>query len=121
MHTVRIRSSVPHCICLMRFVRYVACTTNITISISFGGSDWAIDPADMVIGNMGGNSSQMCIGAILSIPEADPDSSLPSWVIGSVFLSNVYSVFQANPPAVGFAQLTSASGNSGAFIWYFCL
>ena len=75
----------------------------------------------MIIGNMGGNSSQMCIGAIFDMPDADPDSLLPSWTIGNVFLRNVYSVFQANPPAVGFAQLASASGNSGAFIWYFCL
>ena len=101
----------------MPFVRYAACTTNVAISISFGGTDWIIDPADMNLGTIDGG--QMCVGGIFDMSYGYPGNHSPSWVIGNVFLKNVYSVFQADPPAVGFARLASASGSSGAFVWYF--
>ncbi|KAG8214186.1 aspartic peptidase domain-containing protein [Butyriboletus roseoflavus] len=90
------------------------CTTDVNISISFGGTTWTINAADMNFGTIDLQSGQMCIGGIFDMPEADlSGSSLPSWVIGDVFLKNVYSVFRAEPPAVGFAQLASGLENPG--------
>ncbi|KAF8554784.1 acid protease [Imleria badia] len=109
--------STPNCVCvcLVRFVWYAGCTTNVTISILFGGTDWTINPADMNLGKVDGNSSQMWVG-IFDLPENDPGNPFPSWVIGNVFLKNVYSAFQADPPAIGFARLTNGSGNSGVHL-----
>ncbi|KAF8444969.1 aspartic peptidase domain-containing protein [Boletus edulis BED1] len=90
------------------------CNTNVSVSISFGGTHWAISPDDMNLGpiNLGGKT-QMCVGGIFDIGNTvGSGQGVPSWIIGDTFLKNVYSVFQANPPAVGFAQL--ANGLSGS-------
>jgi hypothetical protein len=89
---------------------FLACDTNVTVYISFGGTNWAISPLDMnlgtlndtMIGNAGASSpSQMCAGGIFDIGIG----SAPAWIVGDTFLKNVYSVFHASPAAVGFAQL----------------
>lgn len=66
----------------------------------------------MNFGTIDTQSGQMCIGGIFDMP-ALGGPSLPTWVIGDAFLKNVYSVFQADPPAVGFAQLASGLQNPG--------
>lgn len=57
-------------------------------------------------------SSSYCLGAFFiidldagtqTIPGAS--SQVPTWIVGSAFLKNVYTVFQSNPTAVGFATL----------------
>ncbi|KAG2751850.1 acid protease [Suillus brevipes Sb2] len=91
------------------------CDTNVTVHISFGGTNWAISPLDMNLGTLNntiiGNAnatSQMCAGGIFDIGIG----STPAWIVGDTFLKNVYSVFRASPPAVGFAQLASGSNSS---------
>ncbi|KAG2141453.1 aspartic peptidase domain-containing protein [Suillus cothurnatus] len=88
------------------------CDTNVTVRISFGGTNWAISPLDMNIGTVNeydptfsnaSAPSQMCVGAIFDVGIRNA----PAWIIGATFLKNVYSVFRANPAAVGFAQLAS--------------
>ncbi|KAG2037516.1 aspartic peptidase domain-containing protein [Suillus americanus] len=94
------------------------CDTNVTVYISFGGTNWAISPLDMNLGTlndtMTGNAnptSQMCAGGIFDIGIG----SVPAWIVGDTFLKNVYSVFRASPAAVGFAQLASGlSSSTGA-------
>ncbi|KAI0301043.1 aspartic peptidase domain-containing protein [Multifurca ochricompacta] len=88
------------------------CNTQLTISISFGGPSWPISLADL---NLGTVSSSLCLGAIFDITQGtpiQPSDGNPSWIVGDTFLKNVYSVFRANPPAVGFAQLSDAAGGS---------
>ncbi|KAF7369214.1 Peptidase A1 domain-containing protein [Mycena venus] len=88
------------------------CSTEVSITLSFGGQAWPISSEDMNLGEVEQGSS-MCVGAIFDISlGADTGSSGPSWVIGDTFLKNVYSVFRQNPMSVGFAQLGSG-GNSG--------
>jgi hypothetical protein len=60
-------------------------------------------PSDLVGGTV---SDSQCLGAFFKF-DAKPgqESSSPTWVIGSAFLKNVYTVFQSEPPAVGFATL----------------
>lgn len=98
------------------------CTTSVTVSISFGGTDWPMSSDDMNLGEFGTNSAgtPMCVGGIFDIGSTvGTGSGVPSWVVGDTFLKNVYTVFRANPASVGFAALasgldTSPSGSSGA-------
>ncbi|KAI0275626.1 aspartic peptidase domain-containing protein [Russula aff. rugulosa BPL654] len=88
------------------------CNTQLSIAISFGGPAWPINPADL---NAGQVSNGRCLGAIFDITAGSnvkPNTDTPDWIVGDTFLKNVYSVFRSNPPAVGFAQLSS--GSSGA-------
>jgi cathepsin D len=88
------------------------CTTQLTLAISFGGPSWPIRAADLNLGTIGNGR---CLGAVFDVSQGSstqPGGVNPSWIIGDTFLKNVYSVFRANPPAVGFAQLSNAAGGS---------
>jgi cathepsin D len=92
------------------------CSTSVQVTLSFGGKAWPISTTDMNLGQISRGSSQ-CLGAIfdLSLGSNIPSGSgNPSWVVGDTFLKNVYSVFRADPGSVGFAQLSSVAGGSGA-------
>ncbi|KAF8961369.1 aspartic peptidase domain-containing protein [Flammula alnicola] len=92
------------------------CSTQVVVTLSFGGKAWPISAADMNTGPEP-NDNTKCIGAIFDLSQGtniEPGSGNPSWVVGDTFLKNVYSVFRATPPSVGFAQLSSAAGGSGA-------
>ncbi|KAI0081991.1 acid protease [Panus rudis PR-1116 ss-1] len=89
------------------------CTTQIQVSMSFGGKLWPIDPADM---NLGRIPSGQCLGGIFDLTQGSDVGSgggNPSWVVGGTFLKNVYSVYRADPPSIGFAQLSQLAGGSG--------
>ena len=62
--------------------------------------------------------SSDCLGGIFDLTQGssiEAGSGNPNWVVGDVFLKNVYSVYRLSPPSVGFAQLSSAAGGgSGA-------
>lgn len=93
------------------------CTTDVTVTISFGGSAWAINSADMNLGSVpssiSGTSSELCAGGIFDIGNSvGSGSGVPTWIVGDTFLKNVYSVFRANPAAVGFAELASGVSTS---------
>ncbi|KAH7910536.1 aspartic peptidase domain-containing protein [Hygrophoropsis aurantiaca] len=122
------------------------CSTDVQVTISFGGTAWAINPKDMNLGtiDLSGDSgspgsdsgsgsgssssssgsgtgpmsgievrasSQMCVGGIFDIGKSDARFSIsPSWIIGNVFLKNVYTVLEGGiPPNVGFAKLAGDS------------
>jgi len=91
------------------------CTTNVEVTLSFGGNVWPINIADMNLGPVTQGSSQ-CLGAIFDLSLGSTivgGDGNPSWVVGDTFLKNVYSVFRSNPPSIGFAQLSAAAGGSG--------
>ncbi|KAI6165992.1 aspartic peptidase domain-containing protein [Pisolithus thermaeus] len=86
------------------------CTTTVTASISFGGTNWPISSDDMDLGEVGTNSAgtPMCIGGVFDIGSTvGTGSGVPAWIVGDTFLKNVYTVFRANPASVGFATLAS--------------
>ncbi|KIJ18473.1 hypothetical protein PAXINDRAFT_167075 [Paxillus involutus ATCC 200175] len=113
-------ANVPGSIALSgQYAGYYAypCSTAISVSISFGGTNWPISAADMNLGNVTstGSTTQMCVGGIFDIGSTvGSGQGTPSWIVGDTFLKNVYSVYQANPPAVGFAQLANGSSTSGS-------
>jgi len=81
--------------------------------MSFGGTDWSISPLDINVGTV---TSGMCAGAIFDAGVLDGGGFNETWIVGDTFLKNVYSVFSADPPAVGFAQLASGlSSSTGTF------
>ncbi|KAF8876412.1 aspartic peptidase domain-containing protein [Infundibulicybe gibba] len=88
------------------------CSTDVRISLSFGGKLWPIDPADINRGLLPSDADKrMCIGAIFDLnigSGAVREFDNNGWVIGTPFLKNVYSVFRMTPPSIGFAQLSTA-------------
>ncbi|KAF9474316.1 acid protease [Pholiota conissans] len=89
------------------------CTTTVQISFSFGGKSWAISASDMAAGTEPLDFSR-CIGSIFAV-NVPSNPANPTWIIGDTFLKNVYSVFRATPPSIGFAQLsTLALGGAGS-------
>ncbi|KAI0251412.1 aspartic peptidase A1 [Lactifluus subvellereus] len=83
------------------------CSTTVNVALSFGGKAWPISPDDFKLTEL---SSGQCVGSIFTYSST---GSSPTWIIGDTFLKNVYSVFRANPPSVGFAEL---AGNAQSFV-----
>lgn len=77
------------------------CNTKVNVTVSFGGRDWSISPADFTLTQTTGDR---CIGAFFV-----SGSTSPAWIFGDTFLKNVYSVFRYNPPSVGFATLSETA------------
>ncbi|KAF9067496.1 aspartic peptidase domain-containing protein [Rhodocollybia butyracea] len=100
------------------------CSTTINATLTFNGTTWPIDPTDMNVGPVQTGSTS-CLGGIFDLTlgsDIPVGTGNPSWVVGDVFLKNVYTVFRGTPsssgtsngtPAIGFAQLSSAAGGSG--------
>ncbi|KAF8881811.1 aspartic peptidase domain-containing protein [Infundibulicybe gibba] len=91
------------------------CKTSVSISFSFGGRLWPINPVDMNLGRLSDLNPRLCIGAIFDISIGTSTLSQPEeegWVIGSAFLKNVYTVFRMTPrPSIGFARLSAAASS----------
>jgi cathepsin D len=91
------------------------CSTDIQVSVSFGGKTWAIDSRDMNLGLASRADPDTCVGVIFDIEAGTGgrprNSRNPSWIFGDTFLKNVYSVFRLDPTSVGFALLGSGGTN----------
>ncbi|KAG6840112.1 hypothetical protein C0991_008902 [Blastosporella zonata] len=64
------------------------CTTDVTITMAFGGQAWPINVADMTLGSLTKGSSQ-CVGAIFDLGAGSniaSGSGNPGWVVGDTFL-----------------------------------
>ncbi|TEB37333.1 acid protease [Coprinellus micaceus] len=74
-----------------------------------------ICPDDMNLGPVT-STGQQCAGAIFDLTMGSNipvGSGNPGWIVGATFLKNVYSVFRADPPSIGFAELSTQAGGSG--------
>ena len=66
-----------------------ACSATITVSMSFGGRSWSIDPQDFNIGEdpkLSSTSDRFCVGAIFDLSQGSNVSNGPDWVVGDTFL-----------------------------------
>ncbi|KAJ7265767.1 aspartic peptidase A1, partial [Mycena rebaudengoi] len=81
------------------------CSTTVSVSISFGGRLWPINPVDMNIGHVAAGSSQ-CLGAIISGSNTINTDGTANWIFGTAFMRNVYTVFRPTPFSIGFAELS---------------
>lgn len=87
----------------------IPCDANVQPTLTFGGQTYTMTASDLIGGTV---SNSYCLGAFFildlsagSDPIPGAQSQVPTWVIGSAFLKNVYTVFQSSPAAVGFANL----------------
>ncbi|CAO3592936.1 unnamed protein product [Absidia cylindrospora] len=73
-----------------------------TLVLTIGGTPFAIDPSNFCTGpdNDTTDSTNRCYGGIV----ADVGTNDP-WIVGGVFLTNVYSIFDMDQKRVGFSQL----------------
>jgi hypothetical protein len=64
---------------------HTACTTQLTVSISFGGPLWPISIEDLSLGSIGGGQ---CVGTIFDIGQRTDVSpqNAPAWIVGDTFL-----------------------------------
>lgn len=59
---------------------YIACATDVSITLSFGGRTWDIEPADFLLMAVDGTT---CIGAFFAL---ENQGNAPAWIIGDTFL-----------------------------------
>ena len=67
---------------------FLACSTQVTITLSFGGKAWPINSNDMNLGPIAQGSTQ-CLGGIFDLSQGssiDSGSGNPNWVVGDTFL-----------------------------------
>ncbi|GMK56126.1 hypothetical protein CspeluHIS016_0211820 [Cutaneotrichosporon spelunceum] len=107
--------------------QYVYKAAPLNTGLNFGGATYMLDDDDMcrVRGSREWYAAQgielpedgeWCLGGVTgqgSLKNAGnvdtgaaPMRELDHWIVGNTFMKNVYCVFRADPPAVGFAQLT---------------
>ncbi|GAA5984801.1 hypothetical protein JCM11641_002744 [Rhodosporidiobolus odoratus] len=80
------------------------CDANVSVALSFGGIAYNMTPEDFNLGPFGIDSAtnrSTCLGAFFELSIGG--GTRIQWVIGAAFLKNVYSVYRASPPSVGFA------------------
>ena len=77
---------------------------NVTLRFGASAVSWPVSSTDFIFQKMGNT----CVGAFIAI-DTSIGSSVPPWIVGDTFLKNVYSVFRASPPSVGFAQLSETA------------
>lgn len=72
----------------------LACDTTVNVTISFGGKNWVISPADFQLSQL---TRTQCLGAFFELATG---SSAPSWIVGDTFLVRLIYFFfhrQVNP------------------------
>ncbi|KAJ7435463.1 acid protease [Mycena galericulata] len=72
------------------------------ISFSWGGQEWAITSANLNLGPTESGSSD-CVS---SLAAQDLGLGTGVWLLGDAFMKNVYTVFDFDQGAVGFAELS---------------
>lgn len=88
----------------------IPCDSSAKLELSFAGVKYSIEPEDYIGTQHQGSG---CVSTIISQDSSGPDV----WLVGDVFLKNVYSVFDFDNAQIGFGtrNATSVPGN-GTFV-----
>ncbi|KAH7926143.1 acid protease [Leucogyrophana mollusca] len=73
--------------------------SQINVSLTFGGQKFAVSPQTFVLGAISSGSPD-CMGGVMGQGAAGD-----AWIVGDVFLQNVYTVYDMGNKRVGFANL----------------
>ncbi|KAI0305956.1 acid protease [Multifurca ochricompacta] len=76
----------------------IPCDFNTPVSLTFGGQEFTVSPQTFNLGPESSGSST-CVGGIGAL------DNLGFWIVGDVFLQNVYTAFDLGQNQVGFASL----------------
>ncbi|KZV80212.1 acid protease [Exidia glandulosa HHB12029] len=87
------------------------CDTAVNLTMNFGGAkSWPVSDDDFKLMQV---SDSLCAGGLFEIDTGGSANGAPDWIVGDTFLKNVYSVFRASPPSVGFAALANPGDPTG--------
>ncbi|KAI0308568.1 aspartic peptidase domain-containing protein [Amylostereum chailletii] len=78
----------------------IPCNFSTPLTLTFGSKQFTINPSTFMVGKVSLGSSQ-CLGGLV----ADDSIGNKLWIVGDVFLRNVYTVFDVGNAHVGFATL----------------
>ncbi|OQD73833.1 hypothetical protein PENDEC_c013G02454 [Penicillium decumbens] len=83
----------------------IPCDSTATLQLEFSGIKYSIEPEDYI----GATSTGGCVSTIVGHESDGPNT----WLVGDVFLKNVYAVFDYDNSQIGFGSLAvnSTSGN----------
>ncbi|KAJ6453768.1 acid protease [Mycena sanguinolenta] len=81
------------------FYQYT-CVPAPTISFNWGGKDWVVSPTYFNLG-LTARGSTKCVGALIGENVLGSNT----WLLGDAFMQNVYTAFDFDKEAVGFAAL----------------
>ncbi|KAI0042304.1 acid protease [Auriscalpium vulgare] len=78
----------------------IPCTFNTPLEVSLGGKSFTIEPSTFNLGPVSTGSST-CVGGAA----ADDEIGSEFWILGDVFMRNVYTQFDVGNKRIGFANL----------------
>ncbi|KAH9175891.1 acid protease [Lactarius sanguifluus] len=81
----------------------IPCNSGTVVSFEFGLKRFPVSWSTFNLGQVSAGSD-LCVGGIVYYPSLD---FLDFWIIGDVFLQNVYTVFDVGENLIGFADLAS--------------
>ncbi|KAI9440395.1 acid protease [Lactarius indigo] len=81
----------------------IPCNFSTVVSFEFGGKRFPVSPSTFNMGSIS-EGSDTCVGGLIYFPSLE---NIGFWIIGDVFLQNVYTVFDVGTNLIGFADLAS--------------
>jgi cathepsin D len=105
---VTIHSAIPSSITDGQGDFAFPCSTSVQLAVSFGGKSFNISPKDYVGQPLDGGNN-LCQSNIVGQQVGGPNQ----WLLGDVYLKNVYTVFDYDNNQVGFGAKTSNGSSSG--------